>query len=80
MTVADLLAAAAADTLGDPLAIRQQGSGASAFLTQINDAPNEGADGRNWTYQVNGQHADRPFAAYELQPGDAVLWRYGKAQ
>ncbi len=74
MTVRDLLN-------GVPrLRIVQQGSGSSAFLTQIDDVTNEGAGGRNWMYSVNGQRADRSFAIYELQPGDHVLWSFAPPQ
>ena len=57
-----------------------QGSGASAFLTEINGVKNEGAGGRNWMYSVNGERADRSFAVYELQPGDHVLWSFTPPQ
>ncbi|MEX2317747.1 MAG: DUF4430 domain-containing protein [Pirellulales bacterium] len=77
MTVADVLSAAARPT-GDELEFAQQGTGASAFLTRFGDTENEGAGGRNWTYLVNGKHADRSFAVYVLQPGDQVLWKFDK--
>jgi hypothetical protein len=69
---ADLLNAASSD-----LAITQRGSGQAALLTAIGDVSNEGAGGSNWTYEVNGQSADRSFAVYELRPGDRVLWTFG---
>jgi hypothetical protein len=57
-----------------------QGSGASAFLVAINGVANEGAEGKNWTYKVNGTRADRSFAVYELEPGDRVLWTFAAQQ
>ncbi len=54
-----------------------QGSGKSAFLASLDGVANEGADGRNWTYDVNGERGDRSFAIYELRPGDRVLWTFG---
>jgi hypothetical protein len=57
-----------------------QGSGESAFLTSVDGVANEGAGGRNWTYTVNGKHADRSFAVYTLEPGDQVLWTFGEQQ
>jgi hypothetical protein len=72
LMVADLLNAASSD-----LAITQRGSGQAALLTAIGDVSNEGAGGSNWTYEVNGQSADRSFAVYELRPGDRVLWTFG---
>jgi hypothetical protein len=57
-----------------------KGSGASAFLASLDGVENEGADGRNWMYQVNGEPGDRSFAIYELAPSDRVLWTFGKPQ
>jgi hypothetical protein len=75
MTIEDLLGAAR--QLPDSPEFAKQGSGASAFLTRIGGLANEGAAGRNWTYQINDQGGDRSFAVYELQPGDRVLWKFG---
>ena len=58
--------------------VTQTGSDAAALLTAINDLTNEGADGSNWTYQVNDESADRSFEVYQLKPNDRVLWTYGK--
>jgi hypothetical protein len=74
MTVADLINTEP----GTNVAI--VGSGASAFLTSLDGVANEGANGRNWTYRVNGKHADRSFAVYELRPGDQVLWTFASQQ
>jgi hypothetical protein len=71
MTVADLM------TNASNVSIRQRGSGQGALLISINDVSNQGADGKNWTYKVNDQDADRSFAVYELRPGDRVLWTFG---
>lgn len=76
MTVLDLLREASRQNLR--LTIR--GTGSATFLTEINGVENEGADGRNWTYTVNGQYADRSVAVYELRPGDHVLWTFAQAR
>ena len=54
------------------------GSGASAFLTRIDDVANEGGGGakKNWQLSVNTSYADRSFGVYELQPLDVVFWRF----
>ena len=52
MTVENLLASASRLPKGVQFA--QQGSGESALLTEINGTANEGGNGRNWTYSVNG--------------------------
>ena len=67
MTVADLFGKASG------IEVIQKGSGQSAFLTAVDGVANEGADGNNWTYAVNGQSGDRSFAVYELQPGRSRL-------
>jgi len=54
------------------------GSGASAFLTRIDDVANEGGGGakKNWQLWVNTSYADRSFSVYEVQPLDVVFWRF----
>jgi hypothetical protein len=68
------------ETPRSDLQLNTLGTGASAFLANLDGVENEGADGRNWTYSVNGKLGDRSFAVYELQPGDQVLWTFGKQQ
>jgi uncharacterized protein DUF4430 len=72
MTAADQLRSAPG------IEVTQTGSGAASLLTAINGITNEGADGSNWTYQVNDESADRSFEVYELKPNDRVLWTFGK--
>jgi len=74
MTVADLMAA------WTNVAVKQKGSGESAFVTTIDGIENQGADGKNWIYSVNGQVGDRSFAVYKLKPEDHVLWTFGPRQ
>ena len=52
------------------------GSGASAFLTRIDDVANEGGSKKNWQLWVNTSYADKSFGVYELQALDAVFWRF----
>ena len=51
------------------------GSGASAFLTRIDDIANEGGAKKNWQLWVNTSYADRGCGVYEVQPLDVVFWR-----
>jgi hypothetical protein len=76
MTVGDLMQ----DRRRADLQFAVKGSGTAAFLTSIQGVSNEGADGRNWTYTVNGKRGDRSYAVYELRPGDQVLWTFSKQQ
>jgi hypothetical protein len=57
-----------------------RGTGPSAFLANLDGIENEGTNGRNWMYSVNGRPGDRSFAIYELKPGDQVLWTFGAEQ
>lgn len=77
MTVRDALLAAQEHRRG--VKFQERGSGATAFLTQLDDLKNEGS-GRNWIYRVNGQIADRSFAVYRLEAGDTVLWKFEKSR
>ena len=52
------------------------GSGASAFLTQIDDIANEGGGKKNWQLWVNTSYADKSFAVHDVQPLDVVFWRF----
>jgi uncharacterized protein DUF4430 len=54
------------------------GSGASAFLTRIDDVANESGGGakKNWQLWVNTGYADRSFGVYEVQALDVVFWRF----
>jgi hypothetical protein len=76
MTVRDLTR----ESRRENLKLVVKGTGASAFLASLDGVENEGADGRNWMYQVNGEPGDRSFAIYELAPSDRVLWTFGKPQ
>ena len=57
---------------------RTTGSGASAFLTKIDDLQNQGggSGAKNWQYWVNTTYADRSFAVFEVQALDTVFWRF----
>jgi hypothetical protein len=53
------------------------GSGASAFLTRIDDVANEGGGAKkNWQLWINTSYADKSFGVYEVQPLDVVFWRF----
>jgi hypothetical protein len=57
--------------------LKLRGSGETAFVTQIDDVINEGAE-RNWVFRVNGKLGDRSSGIYKLNAGDTVLWRFQK--
>jgi uncharacterized protein DUF4430 len=73
-TVLDVMNAAKSRPHG--ITFSYTGSGASAFLTHIDDVANEGGSKKNWQLWVNTSYADNSFAVYELQPSDVVFWRF----
>jgi hypothetical protein len=73
MTVLAALEAAQSHPRG--IRFEYRGSGATAFLTKIDDLANEG-QGRNWMYRVNDKLASKSFGVYELSAGDSVLWSF----
>ncbi len=79
-TVLDVMNAAKSHPHG--ISFSFTGSGASAFMTKIDDVQNEGggAGRRNWQLWVNTIYADRSFAAIEVQALDTVFWRFTTAQ
>ena len=77
MTVLDAMKHAQNHPRG--IKFEHRGSGATTFLTQIDDLKNEGS-GRNWIYRVNGELATCSFAIHELKRGDAVLWSFEKSR
>ena len=73
-TVLDVMNAAKSRPHG--ITFSYTGSGASAFLTHIDDVANEGGSKKNWQLWVNTSYADKSLAVYELQPSDVVFWRF----
>ncbi|TMJ30022.1 MAG: DUF4430 domain-containing protein [Alphaproteobacteria bacterium] len=75
-TVLDVLNRAQAHPHG--ITFAYTGSGASAFLTKIDDLQNQGggSGAKNWQYWVNTTYADRSFAVFEVQALDTVFWRF----
>jgi hypothetical protein len=55
-----------------------KGQGETLFVMGIGEVVNQGADGINWTYRVNGELGDRSSGIFSLKPGDKVLWIFGK--
>ena len=74
MTVKGLLDAA--QNHARPITYHFRGSGVAAMLTRIDKVENQGGQGRNWIYEVNGRLGDRSFAIRGIDAGDAVLWEY----
>ena len=74
MTVADLLVAAREFQPG--IVFEQVGTGEGGFLRSLDGLANEGAEGRNWLYQVGGQHAHRSFCLETIEPGKHILWKF----
>ena len=73
-TVLDVMNAAKSRPHG--ITFSYTGSGASAFLTHIDDVANEGGGKKNWQLWVNTSYADKSFGVCEVQPLDVVFWRF----
>jgi len=74
MTVAGLLQEARQFRPG--IQFRQRGEGAGGFLTGLDGLPNEGAGGKNWKFEVDGEHGRTSFCLQTLLPGAHVLWKF----
>lgn len=60
------------------LKVVSTGSGNMTLLTAIDDVENLKAAGDNWIYLVNDKLGDRSSAVCNLNPGDRLVWRFGK--
>lgn len=79
-TILDVMNTAKAHPHG--IAFNFTGSGATAFLTDIDGVANQGggADKKNWQYWVNTSYGDRSFAVRNVQALDTVFWRFALDQ
>lgn len=75
MTVLDALEAASARQRG--IVVQVRGSGEMAMVTSIDGQTNQGDEGRNWIYRVNGELADKSCGVYEVRPDDVIMWTFG---
>ena len=76
MTVRDLTR----ETRRDDLKLDVQGIRPVGISCESDGVENEGADGRNWTYAVNGKLATAVSPCTSCKPGDQVLWTFGPQQ
>jgi hypothetical protein len=60
------------------LKVNFKGQRETLFVMGIGEVANQGADGINWTYRVNGELGDRSSGIFSLKPGDKVSWIFGK--
>ena len=74
MTVSKLMEIASQFRPG--ITFSQKGEGETGFLTAIEGLANEGATGRNWKYQVDGDHGQISYCLQNLTPGQHVLWKF----
>jgi opacity protein-like surface antigen len=76
LTVLQAMNAAAKSKSG--LKFKHRGSGANAFLTEIDGVENEGGklNGKNWSYWVNDRLANRSFAVFKLDKSAVVKWKF----
>ena len=74
MTVEGLLQAARRFRPG--ITFSQQGEGESGFLAALEGLANEGAGGRNWKYEVDGEHGRVSHCLQKISLGQQVLWKF----
>ena len=76
MTVLDALAWAYRQSPGIKFVYER--TGADAFVRKIDGIANQGGgkSDRNWIYEVNGQKAQKGCGVHQLQPSDAILWKF----
>lgn len=72
MTVAEVMMAAHDFKPG--INYVQVGEGASGFLTELEGLKNEGANGRNWRYEVAGNPGTKSFCLQTVGAGEVVRW------
>ncbi|MEM8865483.1 MAG: DUF4430 domain-containing protein [Planctomycetota bacterium] len=73
MTVLDALESASQSA---EMTIERTGEGPNAFVHAIGDAGNEGAEGRNWQYYINGERGEVGAGVHTLAEGDRLLWKF----
>jgi hypothetical protein len=76
MTALDVLNAASKHKRGVKVKVR--GTGSFAFVTAIDSQANEGGNGRNWIFQVNGKLAKVGAGVRQVQAGDQVQWLFDR--
>jgi len=59
------------------LVFAYRGNGKFAFLEAIDMTINQGSDGDNWVYSVNGVQGNKSFGVYRVETGDRIEWRFG---
>lgn len=76
MTVLDATTQAGANPHG--IKFNSSGSGATAFLAQIDDVKNQGGGSgkKNWLYWLNDQQGKAGFGAQKLAAGDVARWKF----
>ena len=74
MTVADVLEQARSFQPG--ISFKQEGEGATGFLTELEGLKNEGASGRNWQYEVAGSPGTMSFCLQTVAAGELVRWSF----
>ena len=79
-TVLDVMNSAKTHSHG--ITFNYTGSGAAAFLSDIDGLANQGggADKKNWQYWVNTSYGERSFAGWNVNALDTVFWRFALYQ
>lgn len=57
--------------------LEYSGSSETAFVKSINGVANEGRNGKNWIFKINGELGDCSCGVAGIDDGDEVLWQLG---
>ena len=74
MTVKDAMEFAKRHPHG--ITFEYRGKGETAFLTKIDDAINQAANGQNWIFYIDEERGDSSFGIAKVPAGGAILWRF----
>lgn len=56
------------------ISFAMKGSGETAFIESIEEVKNQGSQGKNWVYAVNGVPGTASVGATRISDGDEVRW------
>jgi len=68
----------ATQAMGPGVGIQSTGQGETCFVNSLAGQENLGSAGHNWIFRVNGKLGDKSCDALVVQPGDQILWTFGK--
>ena len=56
--------------------VEMSGSGTTAYVNSINGVESTGSEG--WTFEIDGEWADKGVGSTKLHPPTTINWKYGE--